>query len=84
MKTLEADQRLRMDVGSSTSMNFMTIFEFCYGNRSLAVELIPTVDLLSSDHQQSMWIAEPQIGSGLICHLKLHNLSIPLIWRLRI
>jgi hypothetical protein len=67
-KDLEADQQSRMIVGSSTSMTFKTIVEFRNGNRSLVVELIPTIDLLSSDHRRSMWIEEPQLLSGLILH----------------
>jgi hypothetical protein len=57
-KSLEEDQRSRMIVGSSTSMTFKIIVEFCNGNFSLVVELIPTIYLLTGDHRRSMWILE--------------------------
>jgi hypothetical protein len=69
-KTLEVDQQSRMIVRSSTRTNFKTIVDFCNGNHSLVLELIPTVDLLSSDDRRLMWIAEPQLASGLICYPK--------------
>jgi hypothetical protein len=56
---LEVDQRSRTIAGSSTRKTFKTIVEFCNGNFSLVVELMPTVDLLTENYRRSMWIPEP-------------------------
>jgi hypothetical protein len=57
---------IKDDCGVPTSMTFKTILGFCNGNCLLVVELMPTIDLLVGDDQQSILIVGLELTHCLI------------------